>query len=89
MKIMNLKVIEQDKEKLKVEIDDLTLVNIIHENLWKTKIDYSAYVKEHPYLSQPVILVKSKDPKKSLIEAAEKIVEDCDVLKKKIEKAVK
>ena len=86
---MNVKVLSQDKEKLKVEVDDLTLVNLIHENLWKTKVEYSAYSKDHPYLSQPVILVKSKEPKKSLIEAADKIVEDCDNIKKKFEKAAK
>jgi len=86
---MNVKVLEQDKEKLKVEVDDLTLVNLLHENLWKTKIDYSAYVKDHPYLSQPVILVKSKNPKQSLVDAADKIIEDCETIQKKFDKAVK
>ncbi|MFH1630829.1 MAG: RpoL/Rpb11 RNA polymerase subunit family protein [Candidatus Aenigmatarchaeota archaeon] len=84
---MNVKVLEQNDDKLKIELDDLTLVNLLHENLWKTKIDYSAYVKDHPYLSQPVLVVKSKDPKKSLTEAADKIIDDCATIKKKFGKS--
>ncbi len=86
---MNVKVLNEDGEKLEIEVDDMTLVNIIHENLWKKKIDYAAWAKDHPVLSKPVLAIKSKDPKKSLIEAAEKVIDDVDDLRKKFNKEVK
>lgn len=82
---MKIEVIEQSDEKLKVKLDDLTLVNLLNENIWKQRgLHYAAYAIEHPYLSQPVLTVKSKDPKKTLIEAAERIADDAKELKKKL-----
>ncbi len=81
---MKVEVIEKEDEKLKVKIDDMTLVNLLNENIWKQRgFDYAAYTVEHPYLSQPVITVKGRDPKKTLIEAADRIIEDVKELKKK------
>ena len=82
---MKIEVIEKGDEKLKIKIDDMTLDNLLNENIWKQRgIDYAAYNVEHPYLAQPVLTVKSKDPKKTLIEAADKIAEDAKELKKKL-----
>ncbi|MBI5332183.1 MAG: hypothetical protein HZB65_01280 [Candidatus Aenigmarchaeota archaeon] len=86
---MEVNLLKKEGEKVELEVNDLTLVNLLHENLWKKKVNYSAYNKEHPYLSKPVLLVKSKDAKKSLIEASEQIAEDIDSLRKKFQKAVK
>lgn len=86
---MNIEVIENEDNKLKIKIDDLTLVNLLNETIWRkaTKsLDYSAYIIEHPYLSKPVLTVKSKDPKKTVIDAAEQIIEDAGKLKKSLEK---
>lgn len=87
---MNIEVIENKDDNLKIKIDDLTLVNLLNETIWRkaTKsLDYSAYSIEHPYLSKPVLIVKSKDPKKTVIDAAERIAEDVAKLKKELEKA--
>ena len=63
-------------------------MNLLNENIWKQRgLDYAAYAIEHPYLSQPVLTVKGKDPKKTLIEAAERIAEDAKELKKKLQVA--
>ena len=86
---MDISVISKEGDKLELEVNDLTFVNILHETLWKKKVDYSAYNKDHPYLSKPILLVKSKDPKKSLIEASEDIGERTEELKKKFQKALK
>ncbi len=84
---MNVEVLEKEDEKLKIKIDDMTLVNLLNENIWKQRgFDFAAYSVEHPYLSQPVLTVKGKDPKKTLIEAAERIIEDAKELKKKFSK---
>lgn len=86
---MRVTVLEKDKDKLKIELDDLTLVNLINENLWKGRINYSAYSVDHPYLSKPVLVVSSKDPKKSLVDAAERIIADARDLKKKFQHETK
>lgn len=82
---MKIEVLEESDEKLKIKLNDLTLVNLLNENIWKQRgLDYAAYTVEHPYLAQPVLTVKSKDPKKTLLEAAERIIEDAKELKKKL-----
>ncbi|MFH0832762.1 MAG: RpoL/Rpb11 RNA polymerase subunit family protein [Candidatus Aenigmatarchaeota archaeon] len=86
---MEVKVLEKDKNKLKIELDDLTLVNLLNEKLWERKVELSSYAVAHPYLSKPVLLVKSKDPKKSLINSSGKIVTYVRELRKEVEKAIK
>ena len=86
---MEVNLIKKEGEKIEIEVNDLTFVNILHENLWKKKVDYSGYNKDHPYLSKPRLILKSKDSKKSLIDASEQIVKDVEDLRKKFQKAVK
>lgn len=88
---MKINVLENESELIKIEIeDDLTLVNLLNENLWKQKgLDFAAYKKDHPYLSNPVLMVKSKNPKKSVVEAAEQIIEDVKEFKKQFSVATK
>ena len=87
---MKIDVIEDEKDKLVIEVhDNLTLVNLINENLWNEKIDYAAYSQDHPYLSKPRIVIKSKDPKKALISAAEQVIDDVKELRKQAENALK
>ena len=87
---MEVKLVEENKEKgtIKIEVDDATLVSLINENLWRgKKAEYAAWVKDHPYLSKPELVVKAKDPKAALVAAAEQVVKDTDTLKKAIQKA--
>ena len=87
---MKINVIENEDEKLKFEMDtNLTLVNLLNENIWKQKVDAAAYKKEHPYLSKPVILVRSKNPKKAVLDATEQIIEDVKEFMKHFSAAMK
>ncbi len=82
---MNVEVVEESDEKLKLKIEDLTFINLLNENIWKQKsVDMAAYNVEHPYLSQPVLVVRSKNPKKTVLDAAEQILDDIKELKKKV-----
>ena len=82
---MKVEILQDDKETLKVEIhDNSTLVSAVNENLWLQKVDMAAYKIEHPYLSKPVLIVKSKNPKKALIDATEQVVADVKDLRKKM-----
>ena len=87
---MELRILEEKDDLLKVEVDDVTLVNLLNERIWKQRgIEFSAYKIEHPYLSKPVITVRSKNPKKALIDAADQIIDEVDVLKKKVQAVLK
>ncbi len=86
---MKIDVLEKKKDRLKISLSNLTFVNLINEKLWKGKINYSAYAVDHPYLSKPVLVVKSTDPKKSLLDAAEQIIADAKDLRKKFQHAKK
>jgi DNA-directed RNA polymerase subunit L len=86
---MKIDVLEKKKDKLKISLSNLTFVNLLNENLWKGRIGYSAYAVDHPYLSKPVLVVNSKDPKRSLLDAAEQIILDVKELRKKFQHAKK
>ncbi len=81
---MKIKVIENEKDKLKVEVDDLTFVNLLNDRIWQQNVGWSAYAVDHPYLSKPVLTVKAKNPQKACTDAAEQIIKDVASLKKKI-----
>lgn len=87
---MKIEVLEDEKDKLKLEIhDNTTLINVINENLWQQKIDMAAVKVDHPYLSKPVLLVKAKNPKKALLDATEQLIEDVKELGKKLQNELK
>lgn len=87
---MNVKVLENEDTKLKIEVDDLTLVNLVNENIWEQKgVEVSAYAMEHPYLSQPVLTVRAKNPKKALLDACQQAADDAKDLRKQAQAAFK
>lgn len=91
---MELKKIKEDDKTLLVEVkgETFTLTNAIREYLWDDKsISEAAQIKEHPYLSQPKIFVKTDrgSPVAALEKAADKIVEDAKEFKQKFKEALK
>ena len=87
---MEIKLLEEGKDKLRLEVNDLTFVNILNENIWKQKgMDYSAYDVKHPYTSKPILVVRSSNPKKSVIDAADRIIEDVKELRRLVKKELK
>lgn len=87
---MKIDILENEKEKLKIEIhDNTTLVSVVNENLWQQKVETAAFKMDHPYLSKPVLIVKSKNPKKSLLDATEQIIEDVKDIRKKLSAELK
>ena len=87
---MEIQILEENDNLLRVEVDNTTLVNLLNEKIWKQRgVDFSAYRIDHPYLSKPVITVRGKNPKKTLIDATDKILEDVETLRKKFQSALK
>lgn len=75
---MKLEVLENEKEKMKVELigETDTLANLLREKLWAEGAQQAAYMKEHPYLSTTKVIVHGKNPKKLLENAAQAIADE-------------
>ncbi|MBI4010415.1 MAG: DNA-directed RNA polymerase subunit L [Candidatus Aenigmarchaeota archaeon] len=91
---MELKKLKEDDKTMLVEVvgESFTLTNAIREYLWDDKsVSEAAQIKEHPYLSQPKIFVKTDrgSPVTALEKATEKIVEDTKEFKQKFKEALK
>ncbi len=88
---MKLELLESDKNLLKVKVsgETHTLLNILREKCWEEKADQSSYIQEHPYITEPYVVVRSKDPKKTLLTAAQNIVDQAKEFRVEFEKAVK
>ncbi|MBU5688801.1 MAG: DNA-directed RNA polymerase subunit L [Candidatus Aenigmarchaeota archaeon] len=75
---MEVKVLKQEKDSLLVELkgDTIGFANLLREELWESKdVDEAASIKEHPYMSEPKVYVKTKgaSPKKVLLDAAKSL----------------
>lgn len=84
---MELNVLDKSKNSMKVEVvgETHTLVNLLRENAFVCGADQASYIIEHPYMSQPKLIVKAGQPKKVIADAAEKIAEDAAKFKKAFE----
>jgi DNA-directed RNA polymerase subunit L len=87
---MNLKVLEDEKDKLKIEVqgETATLTQLISTQVWKEGGDAAA-LKEHPFMEEAKILVLGSNPRKLLEKAATALQEQCDELKEGFQRALK
>lgn len=59
---MELKVVKKEDKTLIVETvgESITFCNMVASELWEDKsVSEAAYIRDHPYLSQPQIFVKT------------------------------
>ena len=86
---MELNVLENSAGKLKVEVrgETHTLLNIITEYAWVAKATQASYIISHPYLSEPELIVRSQNPKKTLSDAAGMVIEKTDDFQKSFKRA--
>ncbi len=75
---MELKVLEQEKNRLRVELigESHTMANIITKELWKeSDVDVAGYNQDHPQTTNPVLILqtKKKDAKKVLVAAIDSL----------------
>ncbi|MBS3118015.1 DNA-directed RNA polymerase subunit L [Candidatus Woesearchaeota archaeon] len=89
---MEIEVRNKEKESLKIEIkkEGHTLVNLIRKELWEDKtVQAAGYEMKHALVDTPILFVESKDPKKSLKEAAQRLQKKNAEVKQKFEKSLK
>ncbi len=87
---MDVNVKKSGKDTLNVEIvgDSHTLSNLLRDELWNdSAVTFAAYEKKHPYLGNPMLVVKGKDPMKSLKGAIKRSQDNISVFEKQFVKA--
>ena len=83
---MELEILKQDKESIEVQLDNLTLVEILRVYLNKdSDVKFAAWKREHP-TKKPILSVKAKNPKKAIKDAVSAIVKDLDKIEKDFSK---
>ena len=75
---MEFNIIENTKNRFQAEIKgaDHTVCNVLVDELWNDKnITVAAYNVEHPLTASPKIVIETNgaDPKKALVEAAQRV----------------
>lgn len=72
---MKINVIKKEKNELEIELDNLTIAELLRNELWNDdSIEVSAWKRENPS-KNPILVVKTKgkDAKKVLLDAIGRI----------------
>ena len=86
-----IKVLEKKKNLLKIELDNLTITELLRKFLWEDKsVELAAWNKKHP-VDNPVLIVKTKGktPKKALLDCIARVEKANAGFLKEFKKAVK
>ena len=86
-----MKIIKDTKNELEIELEgeSHTLCNVLRKILMEDEdVRAAAYVIEHPIIGEPKLYIRGKNPRKSLMKAAETLKSRCEELKNLI-KSVK
>ncbi|MBS3055729.1 MAG: DNA-directed RNA polymerase subunit L [Candidatus Aenigmarchaeota archaeon] len=91
---MELSVIEEDEKKLILEVkgESISFANMIKSELWNDKsVSEAAHIKEHPYLGQPKIFVKTDrgSPKVALEKASVRVLDKAKEFQEEFKRALK
>lgn len=92
---MELKVIEQKKNSLAVEVagEDHTFCNVLKKELWNDEhVKVASYNIKHPLVSQPQFIVEtdgSVTPQAALLNAAKRIGKTAEKFKDEFTKEIK
>ena len=76
---MNIKILKDEKKELDVQVDSLTLVELLRVYLNKEGADAAAWKREHPTKS-PVLHIEADNPKKLLQKAIASVQKELDNL---------
>ena len=86
---MNVKVLENEKDSLKLEFEDETetLTELLATQVW-TEGGEAAAIREHPFIEKPKLLTKGKNPAKLLVKSATALQEQCDEFMEEFKRAI-
>jgi DNA-directed RNA polymerase subunit L len=83
---MEVEILKEEKGEIEVQIDSLTIVEILRVYLNEdSNVDFVAWKREHP-TKNPILKIEGKNPKKSLKDAISSVVKDLDKVEKDFSK---
>lgn len=85
---MEINILENSKDEIKLELENLTIAEILRVYLNKDdSVSFAAWGREHP-TKNPVLLVrtKGKTAKKAINDAVSKITKDLDKIESDFKK---
>ncbi|MBI4167548.1 MAG: hypothetical protein HY515_01185 [Candidatus Aenigmarchaeota archaeon] len=87
---MKLNVIENSDKKANIELEgeSETLANLLRKKLWESGAKQAAFMREHPYLAMPKVIVYGKNPMKMLDNAAQKIIDQAKEFQTEFKRAL-
>ncbi len=87
---MKLNVIENSDKKANIELagESETLANLLRKKLWEAGAEQAAFMREHPYLAMPKIIVYGKNPMKLLDNAAQKVIDQAKEFQTEFKRAL-
>ena len=88
---MEIKVLEKTDESVKIEVvgETHTLLNLLREKSWKAGASQASYMIEHPYLTNPKITIKGKNPRKVLADATQMVADDAKEFGREFSKSLR
>ena len=88
---MIVKVLKNEKNHLEIELDNLTIAELVRNELWEdSAVTVSAWKRDHP-IKNPVLVVKTdgKSAQKVLTEGLERIAKKSKSIIDEAKKALK
>lgn len=86
---MKLEFLKDEKDEVKVKLvgEDKALGSLVVQKLVENKeVEFAGCTDEHPLLSNPIITIKGKNAKKSLVDAVDEVKKELKELEKQVEK---
>lgn len=81
-----MEILKQEKDSIEVQLNNLTLAEILRVYLNKdSDVKFAAWKREHP-TKNPILAVKAKNPKKAIKDAVSAITKDLDKIEKDFSK---
>jgi DNA-directed RNA polymerase subunit L len=74
---MEIKILEDEKNKLVIELDSVTIAEVLRAYLNKQNVKLAVWKQEHP-TKNPILQIESDNPKKSLKDSIAEIQKELD-----------
>ncbi|MEM4181975.1 MAG: hypothetical protein QXX68_02360 [Candidatus Pacearchaeota archaeon] len=74
---MEIKILSEDKNSIEIELDNLTIAELLRVYLNKEGADFAAWRRDHP-TKNPILRVEGQNVKKLVVKTIEKIQKELE-----------
>jgi DNA-directed RNA polymerase subunit L len=88
---MKLALLENVEGKMVLEVkgENHTFLNLLRDNAWSAESKQASYMIEHPYLSEPKLIIRADNPRKVLDNSAQAIIDSAKEFEKEFRRVSK